>query len=244
MRLSKISSRIEGVKESAKQFELHLEGCKTYWIDKSKLITSPQKGQVITLSFYLDILCGIELDGKLIFQLTREHLLTEINLLGKQLEKEIYQEKASEMKSEIAKANAGLLPILQHRLAMFRISFPTVSLENWLRETRANELAQSLFLAEQEQKSSGFSLQDAAQFSDRSQNDETLRYALSLVHLIEQDMEMYKELGSFDSLAFASKMFYSKTLRSQNLFGQYCSVRQIVNYQAFLTKKQEAVAAV
>lgn len=244
MRLSKISSRIESIKESAKQFQLSLEGSKTYWIDKGKMTTSPQKGQTLVLSFYLDVLCAVELDGKEIYALNREQLLSEVNTLAKRLENEIYQEESDLMKAEISQTHAELLPILRHRLALFKLSFPKLQVEIWLKESRAYELAQNLLLAGEDGRIPLMSLQNAAKFAKCKPNDDVLNYAFDLLQQIGQDVEMYKELGSYDDIAFASKMFFCKTLRSQSLFGKYCTVGQLVKYQQSLTEASKMAAAV
>lgn len=235
MRLSKISSRIEGVKEELFQFQLALADSKTYWIEKNKMKTVPQKGQSLVLSFYLNILAGIELDGQVIYCADREDLLAEMAALSKQLETEIYEKKTKEMKAEIAQTNAELMPILRHRLALFKLSFPHMPIEIWHDETRAYQLAQNLMQADGEGLLKALSIKDAAKFAKCSPNDEVLNYAVGLIKQIEQDLEMFAELNNFDDAVFASKMPFCKTLRTQSLFGMYCSVGQIVRYQQSLS---------
>lgn len=243
MRLSKISSRIEGVKDELFQFQLALTDSKTYWIEKSKMTTAPEKGQFLVLSFYLNILAGIELDGKAIYSASREDLLSELSVLSRQLETEIYEEKAAKMKAEVAQTNAELMPILRHRLALFKLSFPRMPEEIWHEETKAYQLAQNLMQADGEHRLNALSIKDAAKFAKRNPNDEVLNYAVGLIRQIEQDLEMFAELNNFDDAVFASKMTFCKTLRTQSLFGAYCSVGQIVRYQQSLSAASQLAAA-
>lgn len=237
MKKNYLTSRIEDVKESGKEFQLVLSGGKSFFVAKDKLSLVPQKGQEITLSFLLNTLVGIELDGTSVYGLDEEGLLQELRKATRLLETEIYRQKVKAMTAEVDQRYAKLTPIFRHRLALFKLAFPKKSMEHWFSEVKAFELAEALYKAYANGQVKELSTQN---IHGLSETNEIKGYALNLAIQMARDLQVQPKL---ETMAVEKRMllFSCSTLRLADLDGDVCGIKDIVSYMETIAGEAKAV---